>query len=100
MEVVVGDAEASEPDDELLGGFACDGDAGDVALDVSEECGDAGVAHGLGDGLERDGLARAGCTGDETVAVGHFGKEVNRVGCFRDLKLVIYVHPSILSDEF
>ena len=54
----------------VLGVLAGRAHAGDVALDVGHEDGDARLGEALGHDLERHGLARAGRAGDEAVAVG------------------------------
>ena len=54
--------------------------AGQVPLDVRQEHGDPHVAEGLCQHLQCDGLAGAGGAGDEAVAVGHAGLQVDGVG--------------------
>lgn len=63
-------------------GFAASGlgDAGEVAFDVGEEYGDAEVGEGFGEDLEGDGFSGSGRAGDEAVAVGELGQEVDGDG--------------------
>ena len=51
--------------------LAVDRHAGEVALDVGDEHGDAGLAESLGHELQRAGLAGTGGARDEAVAVEH-----------------------------
>jgi hypothetical protein len=46
------------------------GDAGKIALYVGAEYRDARIGEGFGKYLERHGLARAGCAGDQAMTVG------------------------------
>ena len=51
-------------------------DSGQVALDVGDEDRHADPAELLGNRVDRDRLAGAGCAGDEPMAVGHPGQQV------------------------
>ena len=72
--------EALEAGVELGVGGAGLRDAGEVAFDVGGEDGDADAGEGLGHDLEGDGLAGAGGSGDEAMAVAHGGEEREGVG--------------------
>ena len=70
------DAEAVDP---LLQAFrrgAGNAHAGQVALDVAQENGHAHIGERFGHDLHRHGLARAGRTGDNAVAVRHLRQEI------------------------
>ena len=75
LELRVLDAEFRQTLLDEAGEFAHLADAGQVALHVGHETGDAGLAESLGQDLERDGLAGTGGAGDEAVAVRHLSDE-------------------------
>ena len=75
---VVGDAEFSGSCFEFRVRFAGLGDSRQVALDVGAEDRDAGRREGFGHDLEGDGLAGAGGTSDQAVAIG--GGQVQQAG--------------------
>ncbi len=50
-------------------------DAGEVALHIGHETGNAGLAEGLGQHLQRDGFTGTGGTGNQAVAVGHLSTD-------------------------
>ena len=52
------------------------GDAGEVALDVGHEDRHTQAREAFGQGLQGDGLAGAGGTGDQAVAVGLVGAQM------------------------
>ena len=56
--------------DQRLLGLADRGNARQVALDVGGENRDAGARQAFGENLQGDGLAGAGCAGDQPVTVG------------------------------
>src|SRR5580704_16225558 len=61
-------------------------DAGEVAFDVGGEDGNADAAEGFGHNLESNGFSGAGGAGDEAVAIGHLGEEVEGGCALRDEK--------------
>ena len=73
-------------------------DAGEVALHVSHEAGDTHLAEGLRKDLEGDGLAGAGRTGDEAVAVRHLADNGNRslgtMGYIQPVGFVVHIWSS------
>ncbi len=88
-----GDAELLDAVVDLVVAAAGLRDAREVALDVGSEDRHADAAEGLGEDLQRDRLARAGCAGDEPVAVGHVRQQVDlcaarRGRTFRDEQAV------------
>ena len=61
-----------------LGGLAAGlRNAGEVAFYVGQEHGHTEGAEVLREDLQRNRLARAGCAGDEAVAVGHLWQQHN-----------------------
>lgn len=99
MEAIVGDAEVGEPLDKLLGRLAGDRHTAHIALHIGEEARHPDIGEVLRERLERDGLARARGTGDETVTVGHLREQVDWLITLCDQQLAIHVHeaPSFLS---
>ena len=92
VEVVIMYAKLRKTLNELLRCFSWHGNARYVAFHVGKEDRDAGIAHGLGDGLERDRLSRARGACDQTVSVSEFGEKVNRFRPLCDLQLSVDVH--------
>ena len=59
----------------LLGQLARLAHAGQVAFDVGHEDRHADAGQALGHGLQGDGFARSGGTGDQAMAIGQFGQQ-------------------------
>ncbi len=59
-------------------------DPGKIALDVGGEDRDADAAEGLGHHLQRDRLARAGRSGNQTVTIRHGRQQVERIFALSD----------------
>ena len=74
-------------------------DAGEVALDVGGEDGDAGGGQPLGEHLERHGLAGAGGAGDEAVAVGELQLQPFRFDALAQINAAVDVHGILLPNR-
>ena len=92
VEIVVLDAELGQARHDLFSTLAGNGHARDVAFDVSQKRGDAGIGKALRQRLERDRLAGARSAGDEAMAVGHVGIQEDGLVAHRDLQLAVNVH--------
>ncbi len=80
-------------DEEILG-LADGGDAGQVTFDIGGEDRDAGGGEALGQDLQRDRLAGAGCAGDQAMPVGEAEFEVFGLRAFADEDLAVLKHRS------
>ncbi len=89
---VLAEAEARDAVLHILGHDAGLAHAGQIALDIGQEHGNAHLREALGHDLHGDGLARAGGAGDEAVAVGHLRQQIQVLVGLRKPDLVIAVH--------
>ena len=89
-------AEAGNPLPHVRGIHTGHAHAGKVPLDICEEHGHAHFGEGLGHDFHGDGLAGTGRAGDQAVAVGHAGQQVEFfVLCFRKIYFAVSVHIQI-----
>ncbi len=65
-------------------------DSGEIALHIGGENGHADAAEAFRHHLQRDGLARARGSGDQTVAIRHAGQQVQRIVPLGDQKRVCH----------
>ncbi len=75
---LVGEAHVLGALDQRILGLADRGDARQIALDVGGEHRHAGPRQAFSEDLQRNGLAGAGCAGDEAVAIGKCQRKQGR----------------------
>jgi hypothetical protein len=73
--------------------------SGEIAFHVSHENRNSAVAEILGQGLQRHGLAGAGSSGDQAVAVRHFRQEIDRLFAFSDENWVSHKEEATLPER-
>ena len=77
--------------DEGVLGFARCGNAGQIALDVGGEHGNAGIGQAFGENLQGDGFAGAGGARDQAVAVRQLQRQIFWLGALTDKNLAVLV---------
>ncbi|MCY1291949.1 hypothetical protein D9M70_411560 [compost metagenome] len=89
--------------DEILG-LADRADAGEIALDVGAEDGDAGIGKTFGEDLQGDGLAGSGGAGDQAMAVAELQLQILalvdriiRLAAGADKELAFFQHVGFIS---